>query len=179
MSMTRRKYNKRTLYDCDRCQFTYRKATLRKQRGMLLCDGCFDTVLEIEPLNLRLRSARANSTTTTAVNNGTVFTIGTAGVTSLSRSHVQTRQGVTKNFFMLVVGNPTTITANPQIVAASAGTILTLEGTNDTNVVVISTGNGTDLTSTMALKRGCSITLVYNTTSALWCEASRSIGGIV
>jgi hypothetical protein len=186
------KRNKRlTIYDCDRCQFTFRKSTLRKQRGMLLCDGCFDSVLEIEPLNLRLRSPRVNSTTTTVVNSPTVFRIfGTTGVTALQRSNVLTRQGVTNSYYMQVIGYavflgtdvPTaiTISANPQIVAAgSNGTLLTLEGTSDTASVTLQAGNGTDLTTSMVLKRGSSITLAYNSTSGLWKETSRSIGGIV
>lgn len=170
---------KLTLFDCDRCKFTFKKRSLKKQRGMLLCDGCFDSVLEIAPVILPLRSSRANSTTTTVVNAGTTFTIGTAGITALSRSHVLTRQGVTNSFFMWVVGNPTVVTANPQIAMGTPGTILTLEGTDDTNSVTLATGNGTDLTSAMILRKGCSITLVYNTTSAIWCEASRLLGGIV
>ncbi len=173
------KRNKLTLYDCDRCKFTFKKSNLKKQRGMLLCSGCYDSVLEIAPVNLRLRSSRANSTTITAVNVPTVFTIGTAGITALTRSQTMVRQGVTNTCFIEVVGNPTTITANPQIVAGQQGTILTLQGTDDTNYVTLATGNGTDLTKTMMLRRGSSITLVYNTTSSLWCETSRSIGGIV
>jgi len=30
-------------YDCDRCGWTYDKRELRRQRGMLLCDKCFDS----------------------------------------------------------------------------------------------------------------------------------------
>lgn len=166
--------SKLTLYDCDRCKFTYKKKDLRKQRGMLLCDPCFDSVLEIIPVNLKLRSPRANSNTTTAVTNPTVFTITTAGVTALSQSQVFVRTGVTHNFVMSVVGLPTTVTANPQIVASTQGTLLTLVGTDNTNFVVIQPGLGTDMTSKHTLKSGNTLSLVYNSTSSLWCETSRT-----
>lgn len=174
-----RNKSKLTLYDCDRCKFTYKKHKLKRQRGMLLCDPCFDSSLEIAPVNLKLRSSRSNSTTTTAVNNPTTFTIGTAGVTALNKSQVGTREGVHNTFVMYVVGNPTVITANPQIVAGRQGYLMTLIGTSDTNSVTIASGNGTDLSSSMVLKRGCSINLVYNATSSLWCETSRSLGGVI
>lgn len=166
--------SKLTLYECDRCKFQYRKVTLRKQRGMLLCDPCFDSVLEIEPVNLPLLSPRSNSTSTTAVTSPSVFTITTAGVTALSRSQSFTREGVTNSYVMNVVGLPTTITAATQIVAGTQGTLLTLVGTSDTNYVIVSTGHGTDLTSTMVLKSGNVLSLAYNATSSLWCETSRS-----
>lgn len=176
----RRKSNL-TLYDCDRCMFTYKKKDLRRQRGMLLCDPCFDSVLEIEPVNLKLRSPRSNSNTVTAENNPTVFTIGTAGVTYLSSSYLRTRMGVTNSFVMDVVGLPTNITATSQIVGATQGTLLTLVGTDDVNYVIINVGNGTDLTIPMILKNGTSISLVYNASSGTWWETSRypEIGGYV
>lgn len=169
-----KKSPKRMLYDCDRCQFTYRKTELRKQRGMLLCDPCYDSVLEIAPVNLKLLSPRANSTTTTAVTIPIIFTITTAGVTALSKSQTFDREGTTHSFVMYVVGVPTTITAATQIVAGMQGTLLTLVGTSDINSVTIKTGNGTDLTSQMILKNNNTLSLVYNTTSSLWCETSRS-----
>lgn len=166
--------SKLTLYDCDRCKFTYKKRELRKQRGMYLCDACFDSVLEIAPVNLALFSPRSNSNTTTAVTNPTVFTITTAGVTALTKSQTFLREGVTNSFVMNVVGSPTTITANPQIIAGKTETLLSLVGTSDTYYVIVSAGNGTDLTSQMVLKNGNVLSLVYNTTSSLWCETSRS-----
>jgi hypothetical protein len=166
--------NKLTLYDCERCKFTFKKVSLRRQRGMLLCDACFDSVLEIEPVNARFLSPRANSTSIAAVSSPTVFTITTAGVTALSQSQTFTREGVTNSFVMHVQGSPTTITANPQIVAGRQGTLLTLVGTSDTNYLIVSTGNGTDLSSQMVLKNGNTLSLVYNSTSSLWCETSRS-----
>jgi len=170
--------NKLTLYDCDRCMFTYKKHTLRKQRGMYLCESCFDTTLEIEPLNMKFNSPRSDSTTITAVNNPTVFTVTTAGITALNNSHINRRGNYNKSFVMHVVGSPTTITANPQIVAGSVNNLLTIIGTSDSNYVTIKAGNGTDIATDMVLRNGSIITLVYNTTSSLWCETSRSVGGI-
>lgn len=172
--MRHHRSNNRTLFDCDRCKFTYKKKDLRKQRGMLLCDPCFDTTLEIAPVNLKLYSPRANSTTITAVNTPIIFTITTAGITALTKSQNFIREGTTNSFVMYVVGVPTTVTANPQIVAGNQGTLLTLVGTDDINYVIIAAGHGTDLTSQMVLKNGNTLSLVYNTTSSLWCETSRS-----
>lgn len=170
-----RKSPKRTLYDCDRCKFTYRKIDLRKQRGMLLCDPCFDTTLEIPPVNMKVLSPRANSTSTAAVTSPIVFTITSAGIAALSKSQIFTREGTTNSFVMYVVGSgPITVTAATQIAAGIQGTLLTLVGTDDTNYVIISTGNGTDLTTKKTLKNGNTLSLVYNTTSSLWCETSRS-----
>lgn len=168
------KRSKRQLYDCDRCMFTYKKHELRRQRGMLLCSACFDSVLEIAPLNVRFTSPRENSTSTAAVRTPTVFTITTAGITALSQSFTHSRQGPLNSYQMNVVGIPTTVTANPQIVAGQQGTLLTLLGTDNTNYVIIQAGNGTDLTQQMVLKSGNVLSLVFNSTSSLWCETSRS-----
>lgn len=168
------KRNSRQLYDCDRCMFTYKKKDLRKQRGMLLCTACFDSVLEIAPVNLKLLSPRANSTSVAPVTSPIVFSITTAGITALQRSQQGLREGVRNNYVMYVSGIPTTVTANPQIIAGQQGTFLTLVGTSDVNYVVISAGNGTDLIAQKTLKNGNTLSLVYNATSSLWCETSRS-----
>lgn len=145
---------------------------------MLLCDGCFDTTLEIEPVNIKWRSIRDNSTTITAVTSPTVFTVTTAGITAIGKSQTKVREGQSSVYEMDIVGLPTVVTANPQIVAMPQGTLLILKGTSDTNYVTIKAGNGTDLLTDMVLKSGNVLSLVYNTTSALWCETSRSVGGI-
>ena len=141
---------------------------------MWLCDMCFDTVLEIEPVNVKWRSPRDNSTSLDPVTTPIVFTITTAGITAVGRSQTKTREGQTTNYEMQVVGFPTTVTANPQIAAMPQGTLLVLQGTNNTNFVIIKAGNGTDLTSDMFLGNGNTLSLVYNSTSALWCETSRT-----
>lgn len=165
--------HKLTLYDCDRCMFTYRKSNLRKQRGMFLCEACFDGILEIEPVNLRLLSPRSNSNSYVSVTNPIVYTITTAGVTFLSQSQTFNRQGNTNSFVMFVVGLPTTITATNQIVAGRDGTLLTLVGTSDTNYVIVNTGNGTDVRRLMFLKNGCTISFVYKESTLTWQETSR------
>lgn len=165
--------HKLTLYDCDRCMFTYRKSNLRKQRGMLLCEACFDGILEIEPVNLQLSSPRFNSTTVSAVTNPIVFTVTSAGVTALSQSQNFLREGNTNSFVMFVVGLPTVITATSQIVAARDQTLLTLVGTSDTNFVIVNVGNGTDVTRIMVLKSGNTISFVYSAARGSWQETSR------
>lgn len=154
--------------------FTFKKKNLRRQRGMLLCESCFDTVLEIEPVNVKWNSPRDNSTSTAAVNNPLVFTITTAGITAIGNSQTSTREGQVRNYQMYVVGLPTIVTSAIQITPMPQGTFLTLVGTDDTNYVTIKAGNGTDLTSDMQLKNGNVLSLVYNATSALWCETSRT-----
>ena len=172
------KKSKRTIYDCDRCRFTYKKKDLRRQRGMLLCEPCFDTVLEIEPINLRVRSPRDNSTTVSAVTSPTVFTVTTAGITALSKSQNFEREGTTNSFVMHVKGLPTTVTANPQIVSGVQGTYLTLVGTDDVNYVTLKAGNGTDMLTDFQLKKGRVLSLVYNASSSKWTETSRYTGGL-
>ena len=162
------------LYDCDRCMFTFKKKDLRKQRGMHLCDACYDTVLEIDPVNIKWRSSRDNSTSIAPVTVPIVFTITAAGITAVGRSQTKTREGQNNAYEMQVVGLPTTITANPQIASMPNQTLLILQGTSNVNYVIIKAGNGTDLTTDMVLKNGNVLSLVYNSTSALWCETSRS-----
>lgn len=168
------KKNNSMLYDCDRCQFTFKKKDLRKQRGMHLCEPCYDSVLEIEPINIRWRSARDNSTSMAAPTVPITFTITTSGIQAVSRSQTPTREGQTNNYQMLVAGLPTVVTATTQIAVMPQGTMLTLVGTSDTNYVTIKAGNGTDLATDMVLKNGNVLSLVYNATSARWCETSRS-----
>jgi hypothetical protein len=172
--MSKKSRNNIQLYDCNRCDFTFKKKDLRKQRGMLLCEACFDTVLEIEPVNVKWRSSRDNSTSIDPVTTPTVFTITTAGITAVGRSQTKTREGGNSAYEMQVVGLPTVVTAPTQIAPMPQGTLLVLQGTSDNYYVTIKAGNGTDLTSDMTLKSGNVLSLVYNATSALWCETSRS-----
>jgi hypothetical protein len=170
--------NQRQLHDCDRCGFTHRKHLLKKQRGMLLCSACFDTVLEIPPVNIPWGSSRENATSLTAVNTPTVYSITNAGILFLGQSYDNERDGVHKDSHMQVVGSggAVAVVNNPQIVAATNGTILTLEGTDDTNTVTFHDGDGLSLASgqSVVLSDGVSITLVFNSTASTWVEASRS-----
>jgi DNA-directed RNA polymerase subunit RPC12/RpoP len=171
-----RKGNPRVLYDCSRCGFTYKKIALKKQRGMLLCPDCYDSVLEISPLNVKWRSPRDNSTTITSVNNPSVFLIQAAvGISAVVQSQEYTREGTRRVFVMHVVGNADVIsvTADPQIVAGQNGDVLTLVGVSNSFPVSFFNGRGLDLTDTIKLEEGVIITLVYSTTDSLWHETSR------
>jgi len=149
---------------------------------MLLCSSCYDDVLEIPPLNIKWGTPRENSSSTAAVTNPTVFSITNAGVTFLSQSQPHTREGTRNNYYMHVVGSggAVDVIANPQIVAGSSGTILTLRGTSDTNTVTLHNGDGLDLMdgASIILQNGKKITLAYSTATSTWVEASRSEEGL-
>lgn len=71
------------LYNCDRCGFTFRKHILKKQRGLLLCNPCLDSLpLDLDPLHVRWRSPRADSTTVTPVTEPRVTTLVAGGIDS-------------------------------------------------------------------------------------------------
>jgi len=188
-------------YTCDRCGFDYRKDQLKRQRGMLLYHDCVDNLKKIKQPNPRWMSPRDNSTTTTAVNTPTIFTISAAtGITALSQSREYTHEGSRRNFYMQVVsdGGAIDITAEPQIVAGLQGDILTLTGTSNTNTIQLSDTGAVRLNANreFTLTDGDSITLVYNTDldaygwgdfwgssgwgdpSTGWIECSRTKGGI-
>ena len=164
------------LYNCDRCGLTFRKHILKKQRGMLLCNPCLDSLpLDLEPLHVRWRSPRANSTTTTPVTSPIVFTVTHDGVTSLNRSQNFLREGVRKSFVMYIVGDGAVVVdGDPQIASAQDGTLLTLIGTSDTNSVTFSTANNLILTSPIVIKNDTILTVVYDANAQVWRETSRS-----
>lgn len=172
------KTRRRQLHDCDRCGFTHRKHLLKKQRGMLLCPACYDTSLEIPPVNIPWGSPRDNATTITPVTSPTVFSITNAGITFLSQSQPHTREGSRTDYYMQIVGSggAVDVVANPQIVAGTSRAILILEGTDNTNTVTLHDGDGLSLAlgQSIILGDGVSITLAYNSTASAWVEASRS-----
>lgn len=190
-------------HTCERCGFDYKKSELKRQRGMLLSHDCYDNLKRIQQPNPRWGSPRDNSTTTTAVNTRTVFTISAAaGITALSQSREYTHEGSRRHFHMDVVsdGGAISISASPQIVAGLQGDVLTLTGTSDTNTITINDDGAILLRydSPMTLTDGDTITFVYNATftnpygewgidawgqdwggsSSGWVETSRTKGGI-
>lgn len=193
------------LYDCDRCGFAYKKHQLRRQRGMLVCTGCVDDLSRIKKPNPRFFSPRDDSTSVTAVNEPTTFTISAAtGIDAITQSREYTREGDRSVYHMRVVGNggPIDITASPQIVNGQQGDILTLTGTSNTNTVKLEDAGGVAMLKgfPVTLGNGDSITFVYNAsfsttvggwgtgqwgatgygwggTSSAWVEVSRTKGG--
>jgi hypothetical protein len=157
--------------------FTFKRSELRKQRGMMLCEGCFDSVLEIQPINIKWGSPRSNATSLTAVNNPTVFTIGTAGVTFLGQSHPTTRDGRHLGYTMHVTGvagsTGGAVLSDPQIVAGNDGDVVTFYGTSDALPLVFQQGNGTDLAYPVKILNGQSITFAYDASTTTWKETSR------
>ena len=192
-------------YDCDRCGETYKKDSLRRQRGMLLCGDCRDNLKKIPAPNPRWASPRDNSDSTTAVNTPTVYTISAAtGITALGQSSDYDREGGRRHFYMQVVsdGGAISITANPQIVNGIQNDVLTLTGTSDTDTIKLTDHGYLNLIlkRPFTLTDGDSITFVYNTITTVptgwgtspwgsfgwgavnsptegWTECSRNKGG--
>ena len=190
-------------YTCDRCGFDYKKSQLKRQRGMLLCEGCKDNLKKIKIPNPRWMSPRDGSTSTSPVNIPTVFTISAAaGITSLGQSREYTHEGSRRIFHMYVVsdGGAIDITANPQIVAGLQGDVLCLHGTSNTDTIKLDDADGllANQDKEFILTDGDTITFVYNTFSGNpygewgtddwgldwggvttgWVETSRYKGGI-
>lgn len=72
-------------------------------------------------------------------------------------------------------GGAVDITANPQIVAGTAGQMCVILGMSDANTVTLDNGTGITLTGNtpFVLKNGYSINLMYQTESSTWVELSR------
>jgi hypothetical protein len=173
---------------CDRCGVDYKKKKLTKQRGLLVCSSCIDDIKENKSISMRLSSARNNGTTTTAVNTSTIFTITAVGGITPSNS-VSTNVtfganlGITptttisfsNSYYMKIVGDGAiNITADPQIVVGQNGDKLTIEGTSDTNYVLLEDGTGVELRNgSIYIKNKSIISLVYDTTKSKWVEVSR------
>jgi len=185
--------DKTEIYDCDRCNFRYKKSQLKLQKGLLICPDCYDDVKENKSIDMKLGSnPRTDSDTTTAVESPTVFSITAAGgitashsTDSVSSRSVTLEIGVSINFgssyYMKIVGSggAINITADPQIVVGQAGDILTLQGTNDTNTVLLEDGTGVELVGGVSFTIGNNdvITLVYDNTKTKWVEVSRTENG--
>jgi len=159
------------LYDCDRCGFTYKKITLVRQLGMLLCPGCTDNLSRIKKPRPRFFSPRDSSNTVTPVNEPTIFSISAGtGIDFLGQSREYTREGSRRVFHMRIVGNggAIDITAVPQIVEGLDGDILTLTGTSNTNTVKLEDSGTLALIGGLpaVLGDGDTITFVFNATSS-------------
>jgi hypothetical protein len=155
----------------------FKKSTLRRQRGLQVCNKCFDKPQEIAPLDMKKNSYRVNGTSITAENSPTTFTFGTGGITAISQSQNPSRYGSTRVFFMRVAstGGAVDITANPQIVVGTNGDRLTLQGTSSSATLKLDTGTGLRLNGgSIILSTDVSINLVYSSGSAAWVETSRS-----
>ncbi len=68
----------------------------------------------------------------------------------------------------------TDITSNPQIVNGTAGQIITIIGSSDTNTLTLDDGDGLRLSAQCVLGAGDTITLYYDGTLADWIEIGRS-----
>lgn len=169
-------------YNSDRSGFAYRKSDLKKERGLLVAADELDDLSKIEQPNSCWDSPREDSLTVTAASEATVFDIAVGGVTALKQSTTYRQDGAHTAYYMLVAGDsgPIDITANPQIIAGTDGNILTLEGTCNTNTLLLEDGNGLSLYKgwSITLKDGVVITLVYTKADTTWREVSRTTGGL-
>lgn len=173
---------------CDRCGIQYKKKVLTKQKGLLVCNSCKDDIKENKSINMRLSSSRNNANTTTAVNTSTIFTITAAGGITPSHSvssgvTYSSNLGITptttisfsNSYYMKIIGDGAIdIIANPQISAGQNGDKITIEGTSDTNYVLLEDGDGVELRNgSITIKNKSIISLVYDTTKSEWVEVSR------
>ncbi len=67
-----------------------------------------------------------------------------------------------------------TVTKNPQIAAGTDGQFLILEGTSNSDYVILNSGNGLHLHGAVAILDHDKLTLVYHAADAVWEELTRS-----
>ncbi|MDD4736449.1 MAG: hypothetical protein PHP44_10145 [Kiritimatiellae bacterium] len=110
-------------------------------------------------------AATLNSKLITAPSGSTVEILAAAGITDISRAYMQIRGN----------GGSVDISANPQIVAGTAGQILTIQGMSDANWVKFDDGNGLKLESgvSFTLKNGYLIQFIFDGTD--WRETYRQV----
>lgn len=73
-------------------------------------------------------------------------------------------------------GGPVTVTSNPGIsVGTTDGQELILEGSNDTNTLTISNGNGVEQNGAVTLGVGDKIHYIWNAGASVWTELGRTI----
>lgn len=145
-------------YDCDRCGFTFVKKDLLRQKGLLVCNDCFDAPDPSSRVEWGFYGAQSGT-------DKTVSTITAVG-------------GITRSeYHMLIQGDGAiTVSATPQIAVGTDKQLLVLEGYSDTNTITLADGNGLQLRAGkgITLKKGTIIAFVYNESSSLWVETSRS-----
>ena len=98
--------------------------------------------------------------------------------TTISTGTVVDATGITNAMFSRFIyyseAAATNITADPQIANGSAGQLITIIGSSDTNTLTLDDGAGLRLTGQMVLGIGDNITLLYESTIGDWTEISRS-----
>jgi len=197
---------RKELYDCDRCGSQFKKKKLKKQKGLWVCQSCYDDARENKSINMRLGTPRTAGTSEdfgdgswggyrwglgwAAVTTPEIFTITAAGGITPSHSlksettrsvglgiSTTTTISFGNRYYMKVNGGGAIdITINPQISAGSQGDILTVEGTSDTDTVLLENGNGVELSGGVnyTFKNGSIMTLVYDAIKSKWVETSRN-----
>lgn len=178
--------NRYEYYECDRCGTKVKKQKTLRQKGLLVCSHCWDDPKEIKPLNLKLGTPRPNYLTTTAVTEPTVFSITALG--GITPSHSYTTEisnsnslGITPEpsfgscFYMQVEGSggAILILADPQITAGKTNDKLTLEGTSDTNTILLEDGAGLSLMGGQSFTLGLEDKICFRYTGTVWQETSR------
>lgn len=145
-------------YSCDICGFDFPRSQLVKHKGLLVDRACLDGSDPNSRVNWGFYGKQAHG-------DKTVNTITIAGITK-------------NNEHMLVVGDgPTTISGSPDITAGVTDKeLLTLEGTSDTNYVLLNHGNGVALWNQQPFKLedGMVLNLIWNASISTWVETSRS-----
>ena len=73
-------------------------------------------------------------------------------------------------------GGAVTVTANPAIATGSDGQEVIILGTDSTNTVTLTNGNGLQLASGIpfTFNKGSTMVLIYDLVNSKWVEVSRS-----
>lgn len=162
-------------YDCDRCGFTYKKTSLRKQRGLLVCSGCYDDPSEPAPFAPHFGTPRIPAVIA-ATSTAQIFEVSVTGLSWLGNSWTDSRANTPRMFVMRVVGNggPVTVSADPAITTSgSLGDILTLIGTSTASAVKFTQGTYLQLRGGAAMVLGKDDCITVSFDGTVWREASR------
>jgi len=176
-------------YDyCGICETKCKKKSMQVQDGTRRCKKCIDEKIKDRPLKWAWGSGRPNPTSTTAVTSPTVFSITVAGITpshsQVSEKTYNGQLGISNApsvvqfgsyYYMKVVGDggAINISANPQITAGQKFDRICIEGTDNTNTILLENGTGLSLAGgvSFTLKNGSKIILTYSGDN--WVENSR------
>ena len=162
---------------------TIRASTLNVAGGIVQTDGDGDFLSSVTLPNGTLVTTQAKGDNSTKAAS-TAFVKTEIDETISSETAIVLANGLTAITArtMLISGSiagDNVITANPQIVAGTAGKHLYLMGASDTNRVTFSEGNGLTLNTGQPFTLGLNDTMHFIHNGSLWVEQNRSNNGVV
>jgi fibronectin-binding autotransporter adhesin len=104
---------------------------------------------------------------------------GTVSLTPSAATNITAGGGITVTRTIMRVagsGGAVTVTANPAIAAGSDGQEVIILGTDSTNTVTLTNGNGLQLAGgvSFTFNKGSTMSLIYDAVNSKWVEVSRS-----